>query len=181
MSELPSAELARAIIERALANGGEFAELFAERGGGTHMGIDESRIEGVMLGRGEGAGVRVVKDGTAYFAHVDGLAEADMERAADEAAGALRGARTQPVPLRAQQTTPQEIRVRPEDVPAERKAELLREFDDRARSQGDEIAQVQVSYAESRREVAVANSVGTYATDDRTRLRLGAQTFARRN
>ncbi|MDQ2939276.1 MAG: TldD/PmbA family protein [Actinomycetota bacterium] len=181
MTDLPSAELAGAIVERALANGGEFAELYAERSGGTHMGIDESRIEGVMLGRGEGAGVRVVKDGTAYFAHVDGLAETDLERAADEAAAALRGARTQPVALLAQQTTPQEIRVRPEDVPAERKAELLREFDDRARSQGDEIAQVQVSYAESRREVAVANSVGTYATDDRTRLRLGAQTVARRN
>ena len=181
MIDLPSAELAGTIVERALANGGEFAELFAERGGGTTMGIDESRVEGVTLGSGGGAGVRVVKDGTAYFAHVDGIAEPDLERAADEAAAALRGARSEPVPLRAQQTARQEIQIPPDEVAADRKAQMLRELDDRARSQGDEIVQVQVTYGESRRQIVVANSAGTYATDDRTRLRLGAQSVARRN
>ncbi len=41
--------------------------------------------------------------------------------------------------------------------------------------------QLRVSYAEVRRQVAVANSVGTYATDDRTRVRIGAQAVARRD
>src|SRR5205085_2416621 len=122
MSDLPSAELAAAIVERALAKGGEFAELFAERGGGTTMGIDESRVEAVTIGRGEGAGLRVVKDGTAYFAHVDGIAEPDLERAADEAAAALRGKRAEPVPLEAQETARQPVEVSPDEVPAERKA-----------------------------------------------------------
>jgi TldD protein len=181
MSDLPSAELAAAIVERALAKGGEFAELFAERGGGTTMGIDESRVEGVTIGRGEGAGVRVVKDGTAYFAHVDGIAEADLERAADEAAAALRGKRAEPVPLEAQETPRQPVEVSPDEVPAERKAQMLRELDQRARSAGGEIVQVQVSYGESQRQIVVANSAGTYATDDRTRLRMAAQAVARRN
>jgi TldD protein len=145
------------------------------------MSIDESRIERVGSGSEHGAGVRVVRDGTAYFAHVDGLGESDLQRAADEAAAALRGNRSEPVPLQAHQTTPQEVRVPPEEVPASRKAELLRELDDRGRSQGDAIEQFQVSYTEIRSEVAVANSAGTYATDDRTRLRIGAQAVARRN
>ncbi len=181
MSELPSPELAAAIVERALVHGGEFAELFAERGGGTNMAIEESRVEGVTLGHGEGVGVRVVRDGTAYFAHVDGIAEPDLQRAADEAAAALRGERTEPVPLRTQETDRQEVEVPPGEVPAERKAELLRELDNRARAQGEEIVQVQVSYGESRRQIVVANSIGTYATDDRTRLRLAARTVARRS
>ena len=90
MSELPSLELAEAIVSRALANGGDFAELFAERTTGMSITIDESRIEGVQSGGEQGAGVRVVKDGTAYFAHVDGLGEADLQRAADEAAAFMR-------------------------------------------------------------------------------------------
>ena len=181
MSELPSPELAEAIVSRALANGGDFAELFAERTTGMSITIDESRIEGVQSGGEQGAGVRVVKDGTAYFAHVDGLGEGDLQRAADEAAAALRGDRTAAAPLKATETSTQEIRVRPEDVPAERKSELLRELDDRGRSQGPEIVQLRVNYGETRREIAVANSAGTYATDDRTRLRLGAMAVAQRD
>jgi TldD protein len=91
VSELPGLELAESIVGRALANGGEFAELYAERGSSMQISIDESRIERVQSGGEEGAGVRVVKHGTAYFAHVDGLAEADLRRVADEAAAALRG------------------------------------------------------------------------------------------
>lgn len=181
MPELPSAELAQSIVARALANGGDFAELYAERARGLAMSIDESRIEGVGSGSEQGAGVRVVKDGTAYFAHVDGLDEPELARAADEAAAALRGDRAEPLALKAVQTEPQDVRVQPEEVEAERKAQLLRELDERGRSAGAEIVQFQTSYSEVRREVAVANSAGTYATDDRTRVRLGSQAVARRN
>src|SRR5262249_40466887 len=45
---------------------------------------------------------------------------------------------------------------------------------------GAEIAQLMASYAEVRREVAVANSEGLYVGDDRTRTRIGAQAVARR-
>ena len=181
MSELPSTELAEQIVARSLVNGGEFAELFAERTRGLQMGIDESRVEDVVSGAEQGAGLRVVMDGTAYFAHVDGLTEGDLLRAADEVASALRGARAEPVPLQVSDPRPQQISLRPEEVPAERKSELLRELDDRGRSQGDEIVQLRVSYAEVRREIVVANSAGIYATDDRTRVRIGAQAVARRD
>ena len=180
MAELPAPELAQSIVERALSNGGDFAELYAERTRGMSTRIDESRIEGVRSGEEQGAGVRVVKDGTAYFAHVDGLGEADLQRAADEAAAALRGDRTPSVPLQATETCPQEIRVPPGEVPAERKSELLRELDRRGRSQGNEIVQLQINYSEVRREVAIANSAGVFAADDRTRVRIGAQAVASR-
>src|SRR6476659_809608 len=138
MSLVP-AEIAESVLARALANGGEFAEIYAERRSGLAMSIDESRIEGVQSGGEEGAGVRVISDGTTYFAHVDGLAAADLERAADEAAAALRGDRRDPQPLTAIETAPQRIEKPPEEVPAERKAELLRELDERGRAKGGEI------------------------------------------
>jgi TldD protein len=173
-------EVAGRVLARALARGGEFAELFAERRGGMTMAIDESRIESVQSGAEQGAGVRVVSGGTTYFAHVDGLDPADLERAAAEAAAALRGERIEPRALEAVATSPEPIEVPPGEVPAERKAGLLRELDERGRSAGAEIAQLTASYAEARREVAIANSEGLLTGDDRTRTRIGVQAVARR-
>jgi TldD protein len=172
--------VAERVIARALAHGGEFAEVFAERRNGLTLAIDESRIESVQSGAEEGAGVRVLSGGTTYFAHVDGLGPADLERAAAEAAAALRGDRAEPRPLHAERTSPQPIERPPGEVPAARKAALLRELDERARAAGAEIAQAMASYGEARREVAVANSEGLFSGDDRTRVRIGAQAVARR-
>ena len=177
---LIAAEVAESVLARALANGGDFAEIYAERRAGLAMSIDESRIEAVQAGGEEGAGVRVVSSGTTYFAHVDGLAAAELERAAGEAAAALRGDRREPQALQGVETTPESIELRPEEVPAERKAELLRELDQRGRAKGDEIVQFSAGYSEGRREVAVANSEGLLVGDDRTRVRLSAQAVARR-
>ncbi len=178
--ELLDPAVAERVLARALAHGGEFAEVFAERRAGLTLAIDESRIESVQSGAEEGAGVRVLSGGTTYFAHVDGLDPAELERAAGEAAAALRGDRADPRQLRAEATNPQPIERAPEAVPAARKAELLRELDERARAAGGEIAQAMASYGEARREVAVANSEGLFSTDDRTRVRIGAQAVARR-
>jgi TldD protein len=181
MTELLDQGVAEGVLARALANGGRFAEVFAERRRGQSMSIDESRIEGVQSGAEEGAGVRVVDGNTTYFAHVDGLDPAELERAADEAAAALRAERRRPQPLQAQEVEPIAIGLRPEDVPAERKAELLRELDERARAKGAEIAQVTAVYAEARRQVTVANSDGLFSGDDRTRTRIAVQTVAQGN
>ena len=180
-ANLLDSEVAERVLSRALAGGGEFAEVFAERRRGFSMTIDESRIESVRDGSEQGAGVRVVDAGTTYFAHVDGLDPGDLERAGREAASALRGASVKPRGLAAlRRAKSQRIEQRPEDVAAERKAVLLRELDERGRSAGAEVAQFSASYSEARREVMVANSEGLFGADDRTRVRLGAQAVARR-
>jgi len=180
VSGLVEPEVAERVLARALAAGGEFAEVFVERNAGMTMAIDESRIESVQSGASAGAGVRVVSGGTTYFAHVDGLDPADLERAAGEAASALRSERAEPRPLEAVASTPHPIEQRPADIAPERKAALLRELDERGRAAGPEIGQFMASYAEVRREVAVANSEGLFTGDDRTRVRIGAQAVARR-
>ena len=179
---LVPAEVAERVIATALARGGDFAELFCEQRDGLGMAIDESRVERVQRGSERGAGVRVISGETTYFAHVDGLAEADLERASQAAAAALKGDRTEPQALAALYAAePQAIEIDPGSVEAGRKADLLRACDERARSLGAEIAQVQASYAEGRRRVTVASSSGRFAADDRTRVRLGVQTVARRD
>ena len=174
-------ELAGGVVARALANGGDFAELFCEDRNGFSLAIDESRVERAQRGLEAGAGVRVLAGETTYFAHVDGLAEADLERAADAAAAALSGERREPQALSAAEPVAgQEIEIAPAEVAAERKAELLRACDERARAGGAEVLQVQAGYSEGRRRITVANSEGRFASDDRTRVRLGVQAIAGR-
>jgi TldD protein len=174
--------IAARVLERALARGGDFAELFCEERRGFTLSIDESRVERPQSGSELGAGVRVIDGEVTRFAHVDGLAEPDLLAAAEGLAAALDGDARQPVALRAAEPPElQEVDVDPASVPAERKADVLRELDERARSAGPEVAQASASYSEGRRRVAVFNSEGLQAADDRTRVRLGAQVVARRN
>ena len=63
----------------------------------------------------------------------------------------------------------------------ERKAEVLRACDERARGLAPEVAQVRIGYVEGRRQVEVFGSDGRAAADDRTRVRLSAQVVARRD
>jgi TldD protein len=174
--------VASRVLERALARGGDFAEIFCEERAGFGISIDESRVERPQSGRERGAGIRVVSGDSTRFAHVDGLAEDDLLRAADALAAAQQGAATAVLPIEAAAPPKlQEIEIDPASVRAERKAELLRELDERARAAGGEVAQVSASYSEGRRRVDVANSEGLRASDDRTRVRLGVQVVAHRD
>ena len=86
-------DVAERVLAAALAPAASSPRSSPNGARGLAMAIDESRIESVQSGAEEGAGVRVVGGGTTYFAHVDGLDPADLERAAGEAASALRGER----------------------------------------------------------------------------------------
>ena len=174
-------DLAERLLERALRKGGDFADLYVERRSTFSLALDDSRVERAQSGQETGASVRVVAGDSTYFAHVDGLAESDLERLADEVSAAVRLETTTARPLRALAVgAPQAIGTPPQSVPADRKAQLLRECDERARAAGDAVTQVTAAYNEARREVQVATSDGLLAADDRTRVRLGAQVVARR-
>ena len=175
-------ELAARVLRRALARGGELAELYAEARTGFGISLDDGRVERPQSGRERGACVRVVQGDSTYYGHVDGLAEEDLLRVAGSVSEAVRGEGEQPVALAAvRRGTRHPISVPPEDVAARRKADLLRACDERARAAGSEVAQARIGYAESHRRVEVFGSDGRAAADDRTRIRLSAQVVARRN
>ncbi len=178
---LVAPELAATVLERALARGGELAEVYAEARAGFSLSLDDGRVERPQAGRERGACVRVVRGDSTYYGYVDGHAEPDLLRVADSVAQAVRGEARRPAGLSAAQpANGHPVELRPEEVEAARKAELLRSLDEKARSAAAEVAQVRVGYGETRREVEVFNSDGRAAADDRTRVRLSTQVVARR-
>ena len=175
-------ELASRVLERALARGGDMAELYAESRRGFAVSLDDGRVERPQSGRERGACVRVVQGDSTYYGYVDGLAEDDLLRAAGSVSEAVRGDARQPAALQAAESgTRHAISTPPEDVEATRKADLLRACDERARAAGAEVAQARIGYAESHRQVEIFGSDGRAAVDDRTRIRLSAQVVARRD
>jgi TldD protein len=178
---LVDADLAARVLERALVHGGDFADLYAEDRRGFGLSLDDGRVERPQGGRERGASVRVVRGEASWFGHVDGLEEDELLELAASVAGAVKGEARGVVAITS--ASPAEghpIAERPEDVPAARKADLLRACEERARAAGAEVAQATISYAESRRSVEIYNSLGVAVADDRTRVRLSAQVVAKR-
>jgi TldD protein len=174
-------ELAERVLARALARGGDFADLYAEHRSGFSLRLDDGRVERGQEGRERGASVRLVAGEATYFGHVDGLAEEDLLRVAGSVSHALSQAAREPRALgAAAPAAGHPIAEPPDEVAAERKALLLRSCDERARAVGADVVQVEAGYAEARRQVEVYSSDGVAAADDRTRVRLSAQVVARR-
>jgi TldD protein len=160
------------VLGAALRTGGEFAEVFAEDRRNTSALLDDGRVEELTSGRDRGAGIRVVVGDTTGFAHTADLTEPGLIAAARAAAAAARGGGggAKVIPLdRREASRGYEIETSPGDVPKARKVELLTRADELARSTGDAISQVSVSYGDNRRRILVANSDGVFVEDDTVR------------
>lgn len=161
-------------LHRALARGGDFAEVFAEDRRSSNATFDDGKVEELRSGRERGAGVRVVRGETTGYAHTADLSESGLGEAAEAAAAAASsgGAGAKIVPLtRRPVTPPHDVKVLPEGVEKARKVELLTRADDAARAVGDSVRQVSVGYADGRRRILVANSDGLLTEDDQVRTR----------
>ncbi len=177
--------LLQATIARALARGGDFAEVFVEDRDGLTLRLEDRRLEQVLGGREQGAGVRLLRGEHTYYAYTDALDEASLAAAADAVAAGLHDA-VPGVPVVGlgavrRDATSHPVVVPPEQVDVALKAALVHAADDEARAAGAEVAQVIAGYADARQDVLIVNSLGEAVRDSRTRTRLSVQVVARRD
>ena len=168
-------------LQAALRRGGDFAEVFAEDRRSSSARLDDGKVEELVSGRERGAGIRVVRDETTGYAHTADLTERGLTAAAEAAAAAARGGDSSATVVALEErpsSPPHEVRDLPETIEKARKAGLLEQADEAARSEGDAIRQVSASYADSRRRILVANSEGLLARDDQVRTRFFVQCVA---
>ncbi|MDQ3974114.1 MAG: TldD/PmbA family protein, partial [Actinomycetota bacterium] len=81
----------RAVLEAALADGGDFAELYAESRRGRSLTLDDGRIEDLVSGLDRGAGIRVVRGRQTGYAYTNVLTRQALVEAARTAAAAVSG------------------------------------------------------------------------------------------
>ena len=170
------------VLTAALADGTEFAEVFAEDAERNSVNLDDGRIENLASSRDRGAGIRVIAHGTVGFAHTADLSEASLVRAARAAAEAARRHAApgsgHAVEIATQSSSPAPVEKPPADVDKATKVGAVRRADQVARAYDRAITQVSANYADTRRRILVANSDGLLTTDDQTRTQFSVSCVA---
>jgi TldD protein len=167
------------VLSRALAGGGDLAEVFAEDSMTSSAVLDDRRIEELASGRSRGAGIRVIEGETTGFAHTADLSETGLLAAAEAAAAVARqGGGTRTVALETARVHGRGEKTLPSSVDKARKLEFLTRADEAARAAGDAVSQVQASCGDGRRRLLIANSDGLHVEDEQIRTRFSVTCVA---
>ncbi len=170
-----------AVLRRALARGGDFADLYIEQGEPFSILCEEDRIEKVISGREWGAGVRLVRGGKTAYAYTNDLSTASLCELADAAGGA---AAKDPVgtlvlDLSTKRPSVDLPIVRPlRSADTSSKVALVTGANAAARAVDRRIRQVMVVYRENVQRVTMAGSDGFISTDERSYVTAFVQVIA---
>lgn len=172
--------LAADVIDMALSNGADFAEIFVEEKATSRLSFLDSKVKDAATGQVLGAGIRVFYGTRAVYAHTNDLSRDNLLATARAVSLAQAGE-----PIRHGRDLQAGPRGQvhpfgkdPRAVHADHKLALLERADRAARGYAPEIAQVDVAINEQVQRVLVANSDGLWATDLRPYVRVFVQAIA---
>ncbi len=176
---LPPALLER-LLSVAMERGADFAEVYVERALTTAVVLEEARIKSAQTGLVQGVGVRVISGAKVGYAYSDDLDEPALLRAAKTAAMIAQGGGSEQSFKVSRVATPSFYRVPTPlaDIEVARKAELILRADKAARAFDARIQQVNGSYVDTTKRIAVGNTAGHYAEDVQDLCRLSVQVVA---
>jgi len=172
---------AEAVLMRALAHGGAFAEIYFEETSATSIRFEDGKIERINSGTDIGAGIRVLTGDRTCYAHTNDVSLEGLLAAADTVAGAVSEPRASysfdyrpdrfemPVAKPAQAVSTRE------------KARLLAEAGRAARKHDSRMVQVAATYTDSTRHAIIANSEGRHVELVRPQIMLMIHAVAARD
>lgn len=174
------ADIADRLLRIALERGGEYADLFFEYSVSGSYVYDEQILKSAQRAVSMGLGVRVMKGDATGYAYCEELSFDAMKRAAETAARiATSGSRVPPVRV-TMRNLPSRYPVAAESLEVEgaTKKSILERADRAARAFDPRVVRVDASFAESVREILVANSLGHMARDRQPLIRFGVRVIA---
>ncbi len=164
-------ELGEFGIRRILQRGADFADIFFERRSSFSVKCEENRVESVTSGVELGAGIRVIKNGKTFYGFTNRLSKDAIAGIADLLTSGNVSANT-PVDFRElPEKYPNFIEGEAElSTPVERKIDIVRAANEKAREFGDRVKQVTVVLRDSLQEILIVNSLGEIIKDIRPRV-----------
>lgn len=161
-----------AVLKKALGSGGEYADVYIERSTPFSLVCEDGRIEKVVSGIDQGAGIRVIFGHRTAYAYTNELTLPALLEIADAVQQAVKqeGAQKQISLVKKNPRTDYVIRTAPETVSVAEKTSMIKRANTIARSFDPRIRQAMVVYRENRQHVLVANSEGFLTEDDRLQL-----------
>ena len=171
------------LIARALARGGDFADLFIESETSLTLRWEEGGLSESALLRRSGMGIRVLFGERTGFAYADSLDEGDLFAAAETASHIGGGGPLLSLPALERRAATADRYPVPRSSPLDRLPDmvaLLARMDAAARAEGGQVEKVTGSLHEGRRDIMIANSEGLLATDSQPMFRLNCGVVAER-
>jgi TldD protein len=177
------AALASRLLELALGQGGDYADLYFEYRVGADYLYEEERVKSVGRGVTLGLGVRVNKGDATGYAYCEELTWEAMAEAARTAAQiAAAGKSPAPLDVRAIHIPNfYPVAVPTLETLAPEKLELLRRGDRAARAYDPRIVKVQASFAEELKEILIVTADGKLVRDRQPLMRFGVYAIAEGN
>ena len=173
-------EIARKLLDVALAQGGDYADLFFEYAASGSYAYDEGILKSAGRFVTMGLGVRVMKGDATGYAYVEDLDLDAMKHAARTAGQIAAGG--QPVaPQAITRKSPADrypIGLLSMDVDGLVKRALLERADRAAREADPRITKVDASLSEELREILIVTSTGHFVRDRQPLLRFGVRAIA---
>ncbi|MDP2167664.1 MAG: TldD/PmbA family protein [Thermodesulfovibrionales bacterium] len=162
-------ELLSEVIRKALSNGGEYADVFVEWRRSTFILLEDMKIEKVVSGIEQGAGIRLIFGGKTAYAFTNDLSEkALLDIAGMLSSSAAQGRFAGALDLRTKAPNVNfVIKQPPDDVPISRKIGMVKAANDTAMAFDSRIKQASVLYRDSAQNVQMATSEGEVASDER--------------
>ena len=169
----------REIIDTAMMNGADFAEIFLEEKDTTTIKCEKSKIEKVSVGTDKGIGIRVIKEDNVAYGYTNDFDQENLLKIAQTLA---QGAKSdiQGIVLDFEKTAPVQtaVEIYPKEVAVEDKIEAVKIADRAARELDEKIAQVTVTYTDTIQRVEIANNLGTCVKEERIRTRMAVNSIA---
>jgi TldD protein len=155
-------------IDRALARGGDFADVYLENRISRSILMEEGKFKSAVFGISQGVGVRVISGDKTGFAYTDEITENRLLRAAEVASAIARGGRGASPAALGRQDRPDYITVKVPlgEVADERRLDIVKRAHDAALSYDPRIKMASVDYYDEIRGRTVANSEGLLLSDD---------------
>ncbi len=166
---LESVDISR-VLRRALAGGGEFADLYFEEGSSTSIVCEDGKIEKVLAGTDRGVGIRVISDLRTAYAFTNEVSEAALLELAATVSRAVAGkAFDRTIDLRPKLVAAGfPIAIPPAGVPLQDKIALVTRAERAARGVDSRVRQVMVVYRDGVVRTQIANSLGESIESHRT-------------
>ncbi|MGM0669815.1 MAG: TldD/PmbA family protein [Gemmatimonadota bacterium] len=160
-------------IQRALSQGGDFADVYVEHRVARSILMEESRFKSAEFGVSQGAGVRVVAGDKTGYAYTEEITEEALLRAADVASYIARGSgAVEPVAVGSVGRRPavNTVELPLEDIADSRRLEIMERANQAALDYDPRIALALVNYNDEVRARTLATSEGTYLSDSQPLL-----------
>jgi TldD protein len=176
-----SRELMQSVLERALAHGADFADLYAEYRRSSAISMEDGQIRTVSGGVDMGVGIRVVCGSAIGFSYAENLEPRELMRAAENASRIAKSGHRATEALRSRKVADRySVCDEVVDLAGEEQIAILRRADKACRQVSSEISRVDASLVSVHKEILIATSDGVLIHDVQPMMRISISTVATR-